>query len=359
MYVTGAVVRTTAWLLLTVAVWLVDEPTVLLSSFFLLYLLARMASGLTGLPFFDIIGKTIPARRRGIFFGWRQLLGGLLGLAGGWIVKVVLNSTIFPFPRGYALLFLLYTSVMGVSLGAFSAIREPIGAVSSAPVTLLDQLGRAGHVLRENGVYRRYIVAQISLALARMSLPFYGLYAKRVLGAPGAMVGVYVAVRAGALLLLNLPWGRLSDRRGNRLVLQLMSAGSGLTVLLALGLVALVTVLPPEAAWLPYLAFPLFLLDGAMRPAQMLVGSNFLLELVPEIDRPLYLGLSSTLTGVAILLSGFGGLLVDLAGFVALFGVSLSLYGVGFLLAKGLPEPRDPGGDPLRPPSRRPPAGAQ
>jgi MFS family permease len=174
-----------------------------------------------------------------------------------------------------------------------------------------------------------------------MSLPFYGLYAKQVLGAPGAMVGVYVAVRAGALLLLNLPWGWLSDRRGNRLVLQLMSAGSGLTVLLALGLVALVTVLPAEAVWLPYLAFPLFILDGAMRPAQMLVGGNYLLELVPEMDRPLYLGLSSTLTGVAVLLSGFGGLLVDVGGFVALFGVSLALYGTAFLLARGLPEPRD------------------
>ena len=126
-----------------------------------------------------------------------------------------------------------------------------------------------------------------------------------------------------------------------------MSAGSGLTALLALGLVALMTVLPAEASWLPYLAFPLFILDGAMRPAQMLVGSNFLLELVPEIDRPLYLGLSSTLTGVAILLSGFGGLLVDLAGFVALFGVSLVLYGIGFVLAGGLPEPRDLGGQQL------------
>ena len=206
MYVTGAVVRTIAWLLLTAVVWVVDEPAALLGGFFLLYLLARMAAGLTGLPFFDIIGKTIPARRRGIFFAWRQLLGGLLGLVGGWIVKTVLNSGTFPFPRGHALLFLLYTTVMGVSMGVFSAIRERAGVVNDAPATIFSQLGRAGHLLRENGVYRRYIAAQISLALARMALPFYGLYAKQALGAPEAMVGTYVAVRAGALLLVNLLW---------------------------------------------------------------------------------------------------------------------------------------------------------
>ena len=77
-----------------------------------------------------------------------------------------------------------------------------------------------------------------------------------------------------------------------------------------------------------------------MRPARVLTGSNFLLELVPGVERPLYLGLSNTLMGVTVLVSGFGGLVVDLAGFAGLFGLALALCLIGYVLAAGLPEPR-------------------
>jgi hypothetical protein len=78
-----------------------------------------------------------------------------------------------------------------------------------------------------------------------------------------------------------------------------------------------------------------------MRPAQVLMGSNFLLELVPEGERSLYLGLSNTLTGVVVLVSGLGGLVVDALGFAGLFAVSLGLCLAGYVLASGLPEPRE------------------
>jgi hypothetical protein len=85
----------------------------------------------------------------------------------------------------------------------------------------------------------------------------------------------------------------------------------------------------------------LFFLDGAIRPARILSGSNFLLELVPDAERPLYLGLSNTLMGIVVLVSGLGGLVVDLFGFSGLFALSLGLFLVGYVLAAGLPEPRE------------------
>ena len=199
----------------------------------------------------------------------------------------------------------------------------------------------AGEILRQRGVYRRFMAARMSLMAATIALPFYAVYAKNVLGAPDGMVGVYLAVRTGAMLLFNLPWGRLSDVRGNRLVMRLMSLGSGLTVLLSLMLVVLVDLFRPQGAWLPYLAVPIFFLDGAVRPADMLVGNNFLLELVSEAERPFYLGLSSTLSGITVLLSGMGGVLADLFGFVGVFVVSLGLYVLGYVLVTRLPEPRE------------------
>lgn len=339
-YKLSAVIRTLAWFTLAVAVWLLDDPLTLLVGFFVLYTVARLSAGLAGLSFFDVMAKTIPARQRGSFFSWRQLLGGLLGLGAGWIVKIVLAHPALPFPHDHAFLFFLYCAVILPGLASFIMIREPPGETVADPVTLGEQLRRAGRILRGNKVYRRYLFARMSLFLAGAALPFYGIYAKNVLGAPEGMVGIYVATRIGAQMLFNLPWGRLSDRRGNQLVMRILNLGTGATLLLALILVFMMALLRLEGDWLPYLALPLFFLDGAVRPGQVLSGSNFLLELVSEAERPLYLGLSNTLMGVIVLISGLGGLVVDIWGFAGLFAASLLLCMIGYLLATGLPEPR-------------------
>jgi hypothetical protein len=340
-YVLAAVIRTIVWFLLAAAVWLVDDPRLLLVGFFVLYTVARLSAGLAGLSFLDVVARTIPSWRRGSFFAWRQFLGGLLGLGSGWILRMVLNHPALPFPRGHAVLFLLYGVALAVGMAAFALIREPPDPAMAGPVSVGLQLRRAGQLLRIDRVYRRYLAARLALVLASIALPFYGVYAKTVLGAPAGMVGVYVAARVGALLLFNLPWGRLSDRRGNRLVTRLMALGNGATALLALVLVVLVELLQLQAVWLPYVAILLFFLDGAVRPAQVLVGSNFLLELIPETERSLYMGLSNTLAGIVVLISGLGGLVVDVLGFAGLFAVSLGLSLVGCVLAAGLPEPRE------------------
>jgi hypothetical protein len=339
-YTAAAVARVFCWLLLVAALWLLDDPVLLLASFFVLYTVASLGAGLAGLTFFDVLAKTIPAWRRGSLFAWRQFLGGGLALGAGWIVKTVLNHSALPFPRGHAFLFALYCVLIAPAMGAFIAVREPAGGTIAELVTVGEQLRRARQLLVEDHVYRRYIAAQLSLTMAIIALPFYGVYARNVLGAPEGMVGVYVTTRVVSQLLFNLPWGSVSDRHGNRLVMRLLSLGKGLAALLALALVAAVGLLHPQGAWLPYSVLPLFFLEGATWPAHVLTGSNFLLELVSEAERPLYLGLSNTLKGMALMISAMGGLLVDLFGFAGPFALSLGLCVAGYVLTMGLPEPR-------------------
>jgi MFS family permease len=339
-YFVASAVRITAWLSLVAALWFLRDPRFLLVSFFVLYALARLGGGLGGLAFFDVVAKTIPARRRGSFFAWRQLAGGLLSLGAGAIAALLLDHPGLPFPHGHAMLFLLYCAVIVPALGAFIAIHEPAGTAIATPVTPFQQVRRALRLLPQDPVFRRFTLIRWATGLAGIGLPFYGIYARNALGAPAAMVGVYIAVRAAAQLLFNLPWGRLSDDRGNRLVLQLSVMGSGLTASLALILVLLTGSFRLQGGWLPYLVVPLFFLDGALRPTQTLVGSNFLIEFVPEEERPLYLGFGNTLYGVVVLLSGLGGLVVDLMGFTGLFTLTIVLYGLAYVWTLGLPEPR-------------------
>ncbi|HHS96364.1 MAG TPA: MFS transporter [Chloroflexi bacterium] len=339
-YAAAAGIRIAAWLALAAAVWWVETPAILLAAFFALYTLAWIAAGLAGLAFFEVTAKTIPAWRRGRLFATRQLTGGILSLGAGWVVKAVLTHPALSFPRNHAVLFLLYSIVIVPAMLAFIAIREPPGAATAERMGLGKQLRRGWGFLKKDAVYRRYMLARATLGLADIALPFYGVYAKEVLGAPSGIIGWYLTARVGSRLVFNLPWGWVSDKRGNRLVMRMMSLGYTLTALAALALVAGVEQFQWHGDWLPFLVIPLYLLDGAIRPAQILAGSNFLLELAPEEERPLYLGLSNTLMGVVVLASGFGGLLVDLLGFVGLFATALALSTVAYILATGLPEPR-------------------
>jgi MFS family permease len=340
-YTLAAGIRGLVWLILAAMIWLVRDPRLLLVSFFVLYATARLSAGLGGLVFLDVIAKTIPARRRGGFFAWRQLLGGIMGLAAAWITTFVLGHPDLGFPHGHAMLITIYCAVALPAMAAFIMIREPAGLIVTEQVTAGQQFRRALKLWRINRAFRHYLAVHLTLALASIALPFYVIYAKNVLNAPAGMLGVYMAVRVGAQLLFTLPWGRMSDQRGNRLVLRLSILLRGGMLLLALALVSLVGWLRPQGDWLPYLALPLFFLDGVALPTAPLVGSNFLLELAPDAERPLYLGFANTLIGLLVLLSGLlGGLVVDGVGFGGLFLCTLGLCLLALGWTVGLPEPR-------------------
>jgi len=68
---------------------------------------------------------------------------------------------------------------------------------------------------------------------------------------------------------------------------------------------------------------------------------NYLLDIAPAEDRPLYIGLANTLTGLTVLASAIGGLIVDLAGLAVLFWVAAAFYAGSLLLAGGLQESRE------------------
>jgi hypothetical protein len=340
-YTLAAGMRGLVWLVLAAMLWLVRDPRLLLAGFFVLYATARLSAGLAGLVFLDVIAKTIPARRRGGFFAWRQLLGGIMGLAAAGITTFVLGHPALGFPRGHAMLITIYCAVALPAMAAFIMIREPAGLAVAEQVTAGQQFRRALKLWGINRAFRHYLAVHLTLALASIALPFYVIYAKNVLNAPAGMVGVYMAVRVGAQLLFTLPWGRMSDQRGNRLVLRLAILLRAGMLLLALVLVSLVGWLRPQGDWLPYLALPLFFLDGAVLPTAPLVGSNFLLELAPDAERPLYLGFANTLVGLLVLLSGLlGGLMVDGVGFGGLFLLTLGLCLLALGWTVGLPEPR-------------------
>ena len=340
-YARVAGVRVAIWGLMTLAVFLIEDAAVLLVVFFTLLAAYSLAAGLAGICFIDIVAKAIPATRRGAFFGWRRFSGGFLALGGSLLVKYILDEGRgLTFPDNYAILFLLSFFILCVAMACFILIVEPLEPVSKKRVTLGRQFRRALDLPRRDTNYRRFLTMRLLLMAAEIATPFYIVYAKRALSVSVSMVGVYLTGATLASFASNLLWGRISDRRGNKLLLILSSALGLLIPLTALSIGPLADLWPGLGELAPSLFALVFVLSGGYKSGAMIGNLNFLLEIAPSDDRPIYIGFTNTTMGIALLASSVGGLIVDITGFTVLFSLALAFYAVAFFLTLRLQEPR-------------------
>jgi MFS family permease len=337
LYRVMALVRVVSVALLALGTFVLDRTEPLLIIFLLTFTANSIAAGVAALPFLNIVAKTIPPRRRGMYFGWRRFLGGLLGLAGGVLVKALLSPD-FPlaFPDNYALLFSVGFVFTVLLVGPFSLIAEPSEIIDQAPTNLKRQLGRALRLPNQNHAYGRYLGLRVAVVAAGYALPFYAVYARRVLGAADDIVGVYLIGLTLAGVLSNLVLGQIGDRYGNQLLMRLVAITAILPPTLALSIDRL-----PSFGLEKSLVFTLvFVFQGMHRTAIAIGGNNYVLELAPSIQRVLYLGFANGVVGTAIFLSPVGGAIVDGLGFEALFAFGLICSLVAIMLSLGLEEPR-------------------
>jgi MFS family permease len=340
-YARMAGVRVVIWGLMTQAVFFVEDVTVLLVAFFALLTVYSLAAGLSGLCFVDIVAKTIPAARRGAFFGWRRFLGGILALGGSLLVGYILDEGRgLAFPDNYAILFLLSFFTLCAGVGSFAWVTEPLEPVNEEKVPLARQFRRALNLPHRDSNYRRFLTMRLLLMAAEIATPFYIIYAKRALSVPVSMVGVYLMATTLASFASNLLWGRISDRRGNKLLLALSNSLGLFIPLTALAIVPLANLWPELRELAPALFALVFVLSGGSKSGALIGNMNFLLEIVPADDRPIYVGLTNTVMGIALLATSVGGLIVDLVGFTVLFSFALALYALAFFLTLRLQEPR-------------------
>ena len=343
LYRRAAMIRVAAWLIWTTAVFvLAAYPSALLLVFFTAYGVNALASGLAGLPFLEIVAKTIPPDRRGSYFGGRMFLGSLLGLLAGVLVTVMLaenNPT--PFPRNVGVLLIVAFAAALLGLTVFALVKEPRSEVRDDGITFVAHLRRAFRLPRQNRDLRYMLLARVAILLSYVAAPFFSIYSIDVLGAPPSIIGVYVGVRTITALAINPVWSRLSDRRGNKLVMQLTTT-CGVTML------SWVVLAPSLAqAWhvsadlRPYLFVPVFALMGIYEAGIGIGANNLTLEVAPANDRAIYIGLTNTVLGVAYISTVVSGLIVDAVGYAGVFVAGLLMLLMALWSLWRLRDPRE------------------
>jgi MFS family permease len=330
----GALRAVAIVLLAALTVLFAGQPVLLLLSFFLLFSTYAFLGGVTGIPWLEIVSKVISPRRRGTFFGLRSFWGGVVALIAAAPIGAILSEELFglTFPYNFALLFAI--SAVAIALGVYfwSSIREP-AATERAPQVSVAQLFKNGLAAYRLDVdYRSFMVARILISLATIADPFYVVFAKDILGAPAATVGLYLGALSIASLLSNFLWSPLSDRASNRLLMTFTVISVALVPLTAFVVSLFANTVDDVFLFTTFTL--VFVLSGLAGGAGRIVNNNMLLTIAPAAQRATYVGFLNTVLGVVIFVPVLGGILVDLVGFEVLFLLSLALAALALIASQ-------------------------
>lgn len=307
------------------------RPGLVLGVLVTLFSLFSIAGGAGAVVYADIFSKAIPARRRGRFTGLRQLIGYILAIGAGYVIKFILDDvTRFPFPTNYAIIFALSAILLLIAFSGFALIREPVYPTQRTSHSLGHLLQRAGGLARQNPNFRRMLAARALTAAVLALAPFYVVYAQKEVGIDAGMIGLYLSAQMAGGALSNLLWGWLGDRYGNRTVIVGTAIAGGLAPLLAL----------LSAYTTPLLFLPVFAFLGATISGMRLGYGNFILEMASVKLRPTCVALQNTLLAPVMLLPLAVGALIEAWSYPALLLGGIVLMVAATVLGVRLLDPR-------------------
>jgi MFS family permease len=303
---------TLAWLVYAIGA---QHPMTLAWTLVAMLVIFYAGGGLGNIPYTDIIGKIIPADRRGAFFGGMGVLAGPLSAGAALLARQILAH--ITYPNNYALLF--GSAAVGLAIASFGflAMREPPASEVKPGTPSWQEYWR--QLLAASRHLKTLIAAQLLTGFSLMALPFYVVYAREQLAAPVEAVGWFLLAQVLGGALSNLVWARLVDQAGGRRMLFVCALVSTSTPLLAV-------VLSP-LGWLALL--PVFFLAGAAFNGRNVGFQSALLELAPAAERATYAGLNALLTLPVAFLPLAAGLFLQQWSYIALFLLAAAFIGLG------------------------------
>ncbi len=287
------------------------------------------------IAWFDMLGKTLEARGRGRLIGVGQVVNGVLAIGAGALIARLLGSAGPGFPLNYAIILGLAGLCFMASLWSMYLLVEPHEDAPEHSGSLREYLPRLAALLRADRNLARLNLIRLLVGAGAMAVPFYALFAVRAAGVGEARIGVFATAQTIGTALAGLVFGPLAERRGSQRVIQAVAASNVLVPLLALTLPLLFSGVRLE--WL----YPLiFVLLGMGDGAAMLGYFNYVLEIAPPGERPAYMGLTNTFSGVLLVAPLLGGWILERSSYGTVFALAAALALSGALLSLTLHDPR-------------------
>lgn len=303
-------------------------PLMLLVTFFGLWTAFSFIAGLAGVPYNDVIARTIPSGWRSRLLAVRLFTGGVLAAAAGLLVRAILGDAPAASLQPYALIFGAGAVVLALSTACFARIEEPPAPAGRRRPAFAGFLRDGLEVVRADRRFRLFLYVQWLSNVTRMSAPFYLLQARQVSGIPELEVGTFLAAQMVGTVVLNPLWGWWGDRRGKLSLLKVLTGITAVSPLLAIALS--LHGVPGSLALAGYAL--VFFFVGAAMTGEIVGDLGYLMEISPDERRPEYSGYLNGLAAPSRLLPFVGGFVVALASFQLLFVLSALAVAARFLV---------------------------
>ncbi len=309
------------WLFISLSVFLLagTAPTWTLIAFFVFYAIFCLSGGINTPAWLDMIGKIIPEKNRGRFFGVSNFMGSGMGVIGALFAGYLLDK--LSFPGNFASCFMLTFIIIAISLGAIALTKEPAYPVVREHSSLKNYLGQLAAIVRHNRDYMFFLIAAVILSFVMMSTGFYSVHAIDKLGISGGQIGKFTAILLIFQTVTNPLWGYLGDKSGHKIV---MAAGAACAIL------ASITAAFADSSGLFYVVFAV---TGTSISAGMIASFSIVLEFSEPEERPTYIGLTNSIKApFAVAAPILGGILGDRFQLPFVFLLTAGIIFIGLLV---------------------------
>lgn len=288
---------------------------------FILLIWQGLGGGFTANGWTSMISKIIPPETRGTFFGLQAGIANLFisgsAIAAGYILDY------FDYSINFAVCFFLAGIFFALSWAALAQTRELNDTEKIIPEEKTRFWDDAKKILRKDLNFDWFLSARFLSQFATMGFSFYIIYALREFDMDTVTAGFLTATLTISQTVANIAMGRIGDRTGHRAMLIFGAFAALLSAFLAWNATSIL--------WF----YPIFILTGFANVSIWTIGMAMTVDFGVEVERPLYIGLSQTLIAPATILAPLlGGWIVDTAGFIPTFTISiiLSIVVIGILV---------------------------
>ena len=280
----------------TVALWLT----------FILLIWQSLGAGFAANPWQTMVTKVMPPEMHGTFFGTQSAsfngLAGLSAIAAGFMLERL------PSPWDFTLCFIATFVFFMISFAFVAQTRERESDPPKTEEHPQAFWGRSWEILKRDRNFTAFLVVRSISQFAGMGISFYLVYAVKELGMTESIAGIMTSVLLISQVAFAPLMGRLGDRWSHRGVMILGGLGAAASAALAW--------FADSVVWF----YPAFLLAAIAIVAIWTIPIALTVSFAQEHERPIYIGLSNTVSAPATIIAPIiGGWIADAAGYDAMF----------------------------------------
>jgi AAHS family 3-hydroxyphenylpropionic acid transporter len=293
--------------------------------YYICFILYGLAIGFLLPIWAGFVHRTTNRGTRGSFIGISFVFNSVGGFIGGFLVKLLLSSSV-PFPKNFGYGFFVYFFAVLIATIVFFGYRVRPVSIPTRKKSLKDFIDEMMAIIRTHSNFKRYLVGRIFFTANFPAISLYAVFMQDKLGFDVSEAGIFTAINVAAYGVASYSAGIIGDRYGHK---------KALLISFSAHLLAVITALLATSMFTVYLIFVFLGLGlGAFVPSSM----NLVYDFAGERDNKLYMALIDSFlapfTLAVIIIAGLVSSLFPLEWLFIGIGISLliSLFFIVFLV---------------------------